>query len=134
MVMMCIVLCEVSKARCPDGQISLVFLIYTLSVDKEISRVNLSERVDKSVDKKHTVYASSELRRKSKLIGQRSGVRNEASIRYGSMQLGERFLLYKEAQNKKNLKAPCNVRYKMRYNVSDFYYFTRGRYPHFKCG
>ena len=76
--------------------------------------------MDKSVDKKHTVSTSSELRRKSKLIGRRSGVQNEASIRYGYMQLGERFLLYKEAQNKKYIKAPCNERYKMRYNGSDF--------------
>ena len=89
--------------------------------------LRISESVDKSVDKKHTVSMSSELSRKSR-------VRNEASIRYGSMQLGERFLLYKEAQNKRIVKAPCNVRYKMRYNVSDFYYFTRGRYPQFKCG
>ena len=88
--------------------------------------------MDKSVDKKHTVSTSSELRRKSKLIGRRLGVQNEASIwygqSYGSMQLGERFLLYKKAQNKIIVKAPCNVRYKMRYNISDFYYFTRGRY------
>ena len=83
----------------------MAFLIHTLSVDKEISRVNPSESVDKSVDKKHTVSTSSELRRKSKLIGWRLGVQNEASIRYGSMQLGKRFLLYKEAQNKTILKA-----------------------------
>ena len=112
--------------------ISLAILIHTISMDKGSSSVNPSESVDNSVDKKHTLSTSPELRRKSKLIGRRSGVRNEASIRYGSMQLGERFLLYKEAQNKRIVKAPCNVRYKIRYNGSDFYYFTRGRYPHFK--
>ena len=41
--------------------ISLVILIHTLNVDKEVSRFNPSESVDKSVDKKHTVSTSSEL-------------------------------------------------------------------------
>ena len=62
------------------------------------------------MDKKHTVSTSSEHRRKYKLASKR----NEASIRYGSMQLGARYLIDKEAQNKKIVKAPCNVRYNMR--------------------
>ena len=93
---------------------------------RKLAKVNPSESVDKSVDKKHTVSTSSELRRKSKLIGRRSGVQDKESIRYGSMQLGEMFLLYKEAQNKTIVMAPCNVWYEMRYNISDLYYFTRG--------
>ena len=82
------------------------------------------------MDKKRTASTFLELRRKSKLPS------NHTTLQVISFHKENHLACSttKEAQNKKIVKAPCNVRFKMRYNVSDFYYFTRGRYPPFKGG